>query len=594
MIKNLSLTNFRCYDEHEVPFNEISIIVGKNNAGKSTLIEALRLVSLVSKRILNSSFKSPPDWTNLPHRSIGITPSLGKIEFSTKNIIYQFGTPPAIITATFENNELIKIYLSESGELFAYAKDSKGHFVKSSDAAKKLEQAQINILPQIGPLIEEERVLDVDYVKSRLLSNLVSRHFRNQLSYFNEYYDRFKELSEETWSGLRIVSLIKARKGIQDIDPELQVQEGGFITEIGTMGHGLQMWLQTMWFLARTPTTSTVVLDEPDVYMHADLQRKLFRILKGEFHQIIIATHSLEIMAEVNPANMVIIDRAKAKSKFASDLPNIQNIIYNDIGSIHNLELARIWSGKKFLMVEGKDVSILKRFHDTLFPKSKIPFDNIPNSDIGGWGGWKYAIGSKYALKNAGDQALKIYCLFDSDFHIPPEQGYRKTEAKKQNINLHIWERKEIENYLIVPSAIYRLINKKRKLPKSLTVELIEKKINELIEDCKEEIVDDFASEIAKYYRPANILDDFIDGGDQLKYEAKNFNKLARAYVSRRWTNKVSIAPGKRILKELNKWLSSDFKVSFGIIELASELTKQEMPEELKKIIDSIENNGEF
>ncbi len=47
-----------------------------------------------------------------------------------------------------------------------------------------------------------------------------------------------------------------------------------------------------MWFVARTRGYATVILDEPDVYMHADLQRKLIRLLRNRYPQIVIAaTH---------------------------------------------------------------------------------------------------------------------------------------------------------------------------------------------------------------------------------------------------------------------------------------------------------------
>lgn len=592
MITKITLINFKCYEQHEIPFNKLTIIVGKNNAGKSTLIEALRIISIVSKRFTSSNFNQPPNWTNLPKRYIGIHPSLGKIDFSTHNIINQFGESPARIKVDFENGELIEIFIKESGELFAYAKNEKGHYIKTKSSAKDLEQASISILPQIGPLLEEEKVLDPSYVHYRLHSNLVSRHFRNQLSYYPEFRDQFIKLAEGTWPGLRIVDLIEASKGFNPVDPSLIVQEGTFATEIGSMGHGLQMWLQTMWFLARTPSNHSVVLDEPDVYMHADLQRKLIRILKGKFHQIIIATHSLEIMAEVLPENMIIIDRRQQTSKFAVDLPNIQSVIYNDIGSIHNLELARIWSARKFLMVEGSDISILKRFQDTLYPDSLYPFDNIPNSDIGGWGGWKYAIGSKYVLRNAGDELLKIYCILDSDYHIPPEIDEKKAEAARHKINLHIWKRKEIENYLLVPEAICRLIiRKKPNLRTAINVSIICEKIYELAENTKDDIIDNYATEIAKYYRMENLLIDFTNEGNELKYEAKNFNKIARSYVKSRWENRIEVIPGKDILRALNRWLTEDHKVSFGIAELATEIKENELSEELKSIIHQLENN---
>ena len=46
MIKQISITNFRCYEQSTITFNGTSILVGRNNAGKSTMIEALKIISL--------------------------------------------------------------------------------------------------------------------------------------------------------------------------------------------------------------------------------------------------------------------------------------------------------------------------------------------------------------------------------------------------------------------------------------------------------------------------------------------------------------------------------------------------------------------
>src|SRR5262245_37367385 len=91
------------------------------------------------------------------------------------------------------------------------------------------------------------------------------------------------------------------------------------------MGHGVQMWLQTMWFLIRSKGTETVVLDEPDVYMHADLQRKLIRYIRARFTQVIVTTHSSEIM----------------ESRHADNLPAVQAVLAN-LGSAQNVHLARL------------------------------------------------------------------------------------------------------------------------------------------------------------------------------------------------------------------------------------------------------------
>ncbi len=48
LLKKLELENFKCYQRASIPFKDLAIIVGANNAGKSCLIESLRLVSKVA------------------------------------------------------------------------------------------------------------------------------------------------------------------------------------------------------------------------------------------------------------------------------------------------------------------------------------------------------------------------------------------------------------------------------------------------------------------------------------------------------------------------------------------------------------------
>jgi len=66
MIKELTLENFRCFSDHTVPFKRTSIVIGRNNAGKSTLVEALRLVAIVAARYRSLPYNNPEAWRDLP------------------------------------------------------------------------------------------------------------------------------------------------------------------------------------------------------------------------------------------------------------------------------------------------------------------------------------------------------------------------------------------------------------------------------------------------------------------------------------------------------------------------------------------------
>jgi len=51
MLRQLRMQNYRCFDDHTLLLEPNTVIVGRNNAGKSSVIEALRLVGAVVNRI---------------------------------------------------------------------------------------------------------------------------------------------------------------------------------------------------------------------------------------------------------------------------------------------------------------------------------------------------------------------------------------------------------------------------------------------------------------------------------------------------------------------------------------------------------------
>lgn len=580
MLSELVLENYRCFERSSIPFKQLTIIVGANNAGKSTVVEALRLVSLVVNRLGRLPVHPVPDWLDVAKAYRGVRPSLEGQPLKFRGVFHQYNDPPARIVAHFDNGCHIEVYLGPEGALHAVCFDEDGRVASTPGQASALQIGRIAILPQIGPLKDDETVLTREYVRKALDSDLASIHFRNQINLlYDSTFSRFKELAETTWQALQIKEL-RGKGGQPGELLELLVRNHEFVGEISLMGHGLQMWLQTMWFIARALDAKTLILDEPDVYMHADLQRRLIRFLRNKHPQLVIATHSIEIMGEVEPSNVLVVDRGRRKARFASDLASLEGVV-NNIGGIHNLQLARLWNAKRCLFVEGKDVALLKRIEDVLFPDSSDTLEVLPVISVGGWGGWQRVVGSAMLLeKNVGREFI-TYCIFDRDYHVKAQIEERHDQAKKMRIDLHIWQRKEIENYLLCASAISRLIcsrSDKRTVPSEGTVQ---KELDRVTDELRDTVLDAYAQEYLSRDRSGGVT---------------AANRFAREQIEE-WKNaksRLSMVSGKEVISRLSDWSKRKYNVSFAADTIASELKRSEIHEELSATVIAIHDGEHF
>jgi energy-coupling factor transporter ATP-binding protein EcfA2 len=580
MLKSLRLENFRCFKDHVVPLRPTTIIVGRNNAGKSTIVEALRLVSLTISRAPYLNPSDVPKWLDAPKSYRGVSPSLRGFEFDFTTAFHRYGEPPAIITAEFSAGGSIRIFIGKDkggeSQIHAVVESERGFIASTKGQVQSLNMPSVVSLPQIGPLLKEEKLLVPDYVRNAVWSSLAPLHFRNQLLVFPSHFQEFKRIAESTWDGLRIKELTKNGRA-PDTTLSLLVRDGDFVAEVSWMGHGLQMWLQTMWFLARSKGSATVIFDEPDVYMHPDLQRRLIRVVKSRNPQVIVATHSIEIMAEVDPEEILVIDQGRREAKFADSLPAVQRVI-DQIGGVHNLNLARLSTSKKCLLVEGKDIEILKQLQNTLAPNSSEPVDAIPNMPIGGWGGWSYAVGSRMFLTNALGEDILTYCLLDSDYHTAEAISGRYEEAKRVGVCLHIWRRKEIENYLLVPSAILRaILSNSRKKGEITTEGEVRSELKKIAGAQKDAAFDAISQEVLSENRSQGT---------------KFANEIARRRIDEAWCStegRISAVSGKLLLSRLSEWSQNRFGVSLSARRLARELRGCEIDTEASEVILAIE-----
>lgn len=578
-LKSLRVQNYRCFLDHTIRFGDTTIVVGKNNAGKSTLIETLRLVSIALRRFESVAHVSPPVWLDNQPVGHGQHLDLNRLGVWSNTLFHRYGDPPAEFEAVFSDGAKLRVFIGPEGEGHSVFFAPNGRAIHSSHDKAGYRLPRLAILPQITPLERDEKVLVREYVFANLDSHLASRHFRNQLLLLrDEHFHNFREMIENSWPGIRVESL-EVQIGAQGRILQLMIRDGDFVAEAGWMGHGLQMWLQTLWFVVRTQGIGTIVLDEPDVYMHPDLQRKLIRLLRRQGTNLVIATHSTEILAEVDANNVLVLDRELPQSSYAMDLPAVQKVV-EGIGSAQNLQIARLWKARSLILVEGEDMKVLKRVYDLVDPQNAFPLDTIPNWSIGGWNGWHRAIGSVVALHNSVDQKIRAYCLFDSDYHLEEEKEERKQQAREHQIQLHILEMKEIENYLIRPNLIRRAIERAAppsgRVPSELDVTRI---IHHFVEGMLDATQDRYLTEFLNADRRAGPA---------------AASQKARALMASKCANVRGVlgaVSGKELLSKLSEWSKAELGVSFGVSTLLRLMDRSDVDRELEQFVSAIAHN---
>lgn len=572
MIKKIQLKNYRCFEDSTIDFRENVIIVGNNNVGKSTVIEAIRIVSYVAEKFKNTNYISPPSDFGIPIKNKGFKVNVDAFKIDLRSIVHKYKDSEGVIAeikCVFSDYVTIKVYLSPA-IVFATI-EHRGIIINSKAQARNAPDVKIQVMPQLGLIRGDENRIDAERIRANLSTRLSSLHFRNQLLlYKTEYYSRFTELAESTWPGLRVQDLFYDF-GEQVI--KLLIYDSEFSGEIGIMGSGLQMWLQIVWFISRCNPESTIILDEPDVYMHPDLQKKLYRIIKSKFKQIVIATHSIEIISESKPGSILTIQNQTRKMMYADHLSAVQNIIDN-LGSQQNLSLIRLGSAKKCVFVEGRDLKLLSQFCDILYPGSTFSLEQIPYVELGGWTRFDEALGASRLFYDGTGGEFEVFCLLDRDYHSENEIAELYKKAEENHLKLRVWKRKEIENYIISPQALFR------------TTELY---IDQF---------DDFCSRLSLaidglYEETLTSIMNVI-GQANRNWETGTIYTKANELMKKTWISledKIALANGKSLISLINTWMRENYNVKMNRRKMISIMHKEDVCDDVKKIIDDLRGN---
>jgi predicted ATP-dependent endonuclease of OLD family len=570
MIEKIKLENFRCFENSIMSIRDLSIIVGKNNSGKSTIIEALRMISMVTKKCIKTNYINAPKSLSLPLTVKGFRLPVERLKIDLRGVVYYYKSDVAKITAYFKNKTKIVVYINKE-VAFATIIDKSSNLITSKTKAEALNIISISILPQIGLIKETEKRLSDTTIIEDMDTYLSSRHFRNEmLLHKSEFFSEFKRLAEETWPGLRVMNLEYDYNHSENIN--LFIEDARFPAEIGLMGSGIQMWLQIIWFICKSKGSEVIILDEPDVYMHPDLQLKILNLVKSLFNQVIIATHSIEIITNVSPRNIVTIDKRDRQMRYANHLAAVQNIV-DDIGSVYNLSLTKLNNSNKCFFVEGEDIKILQQFYNVLHAETIYSLDTIPSLPLGGFKRINEAFGAaKLLYENTGGH-FKCYAILDSDYYTKSQIDEQEKKAIDNHLLLHIWSKKELENYIMKPAVLFRILFK----TDEKYFDFIEK-YEKLIDTFKDVVIDSYTTKIQEEDR---------------KLAAGTAALRAREYVNSKWTNleeKLNIVPGKDLLRATNGWMKENYNTSCSMKSIFNVMKADDIDIEVVEILNQLTN----
>lgn len=229
--------------------------------------------------------------------------------------------------------------------------------------------------------------------------------------------------------------------------------------EIFWSGFGFQIWCQMLTHLVQASGSSIFLIDEPDVYLHSDLQRQLVAILKVLGPDIIVATHSTEIISESDADEIVLISKDRPKSRRLKS-PVELGEIFRLLGSSANPVLTQLAKTRRVVFVEGHDYRLLSRFARKLrSPRAAVrsDFAVVPTEGFNAEKIKSLLAGMEHPL---GRKVL-AGAILDRDYRSDEECEAIEAGLLTQCEFAQIHRRKEIENFALVPRALNRLVRAK-------------------------------------------------------------------------------------------------------------------------------------
>jgi hypothetical protein len=576
-IKSLEFIDYKTFSHFNLSAKPRNVIVGPNNAGKSTILDSFRLTFDVLRYVRRKTA------TLKTQGGDGVCPTYfvpsSAIQIDLRACVHNFDDGYASINVSLDNKNTLSIKMSNGNDLECYLKTE--HYAKVG-AVFFREQFPLDlvIVPTLSPLEQnEEKVLEETVERNRY-GRLASRNFRNYwLHKDSDEFDEFAQLVALGWPGVRMQKPEIVRDGVKQF-VRMYFREGPNVREVQWAGFGFQVWMQTMTHLVKSDFNSVLVLDEPDIYLHPDLQHRLMKIISERVGQTFVATHSTEIINEADPGDIVIIrPNSRDAKRIKSD--DDYHEVYKAIGSSENAQFARLARTKKVLYFEGHDAKLLSKLARKLSSGDFISASSVTLMKTEGFSNWPRVSNSSWVFKNFFGFEIPVAALFDRDYRCQAEVDEFLSGINTSDTYCEVLPFKEIENILLVPRAIKAVV---RKYGDSLSETDVEEWIDSQFEILSEEL-------------KTKVLSCLIGG--RTEFEARKRGNKNLGSVSSEverdftiaWSNphaRLAMLPGKEFFSKLAGSIQTKFKVTLTGPRVVDEIAQSEIDPKFIAMLDKI------
>jgi ABC-type lipoprotein export system ATPase subunit len=467
VLTHIHVRNFKKFEDVSIELGKAVVLIGPNNSGKSTALQALALWELglrrwQEKRTGQSSPEKRPGvainrkdlisvpvpdanllWRDLHVRNVQQTPNgNGKSKPKTQNIRIDIQ-----VDGVSEGKEW------RCGLEFDYANEESFYcralrLTDEKDAQRmpvppEASKIRVAFLPPMSGLAAVEPKWEPGRINVLIGEGQTAQVLRNLC------YQIHTQEERNSWDAL--CDNIKALFGVTLLPPAHLTERGEISLaykepnntrlDLSSSGRGMQQTLLLLTHLYAHPGT-VLLLDEPDAHLEVLRQRQIYelltRVADERGSQVIIASHSEVLLNEAAGRDVVIA--------FVGEPHRIDNRKVQVAKSLSEIGFEHYYQSEQtgwVLYLEGSsDLAILKTFAKTLaHPAQAVleqPYvDYVSNQPNRGkdrfWG-----------LREAFPDLIGV-ALFDRlDKELRDENSLRFLQ----------WRRREIENYLCMPEVL--------------------------------------------------------------------------------------------------------------------------------------------